>query len=85
MSALPGHDNILAAFDVYRETQDRTDFLDTVQLIIERDDWTHEVLLLLQLPGMHGSCSFFFFFFFFSFFFFYVGGGREWGTKTIPL
>ena len=25
--------------------QDRTDFLDTVQAIIERDDWTREVLL----------------------------------------
>ena len=43
MSPLAGNDNILAAFDVYRVTEDRTDFLDTVQAIIERDDWTHAV------------------------------------------
>lgn len=37
-----GHQNILAAFDVYAETQDVTDLLDTIQNIIELDDWVHE-------------------------------------------
>ena len=45
-----GHANILAALDVYRETKDSTDFLDTVQLIIERDDWTNEVPSRSRVP-----------------------------------